>query len=64
MVGEICLRTSRPAEAKGYTVTWDAAAKAAVLTKGKVTKTVPVNGKDAVLIGDVTYVPYSFVEGL
>ena len=56
------LRTA--AEAKGYTVTWDAAAKAAVLTKGDVTKTVPVNGKDAVLIGGVTYVPYSFVEGL
>ena len=56
------LRTA--AEAKGYTVTWDAAAKAAVLTKGDVTKTVPVNGKDAVLINGVTYVPYSFVEGL
>ncbi len=56
------LRTA--AEAKGYTVTWDAAAKAAVLTKGDVTKTVPVNGKDAVLIDGVTYVPYSFVEGL
>lgn len=56
------LRTA--AEAKGYTVTWDAAAKAAVLTKGDVTKTVPVNGKDAVLIDGVTYVPYSFGEGL
>lgn len=59
---KVPLRTA--AEAKGYTVTWDAAAKAAVLTKGDVTKTVPVNGKDTVLIGGVTYVPYSFVEGL
>lgn len=56
------LRTA--AEAKGYTVTWDAAAQAAVLTKGSATKTVSVNGEDAVLIGGVTYVPYSFVEGL
>ena len=59
---KVPLRTA--AEAKGYTVTWDAAAKAAVLTKDGETKTVSVNGKDAVLIDGVTYVTYSFVEEL
>ena len=55
----------RPAaEAKGYTVTWDAAAKAVTLTKGSATKTVSLTDGDAVVVEGVTYVPYSFVEGL
>lgn len=56
------LRTA--AEAKGYTVSWDAAAKAVVLTKDGKTTTVSVDGENAFLIGGVTYVPYSFVEEL
>lgn len=52
------------AEAKGYTVTWDAAAKSVVLTKGAATKTVSTTDGDAVVIDGVTYVPYSFVKEL
>ena len=52
------------AEAKGYTVTWDAAAKAVTLAKGTATKTVSLTDGDAVVVEGVTYVPYSFVEGL
>ena len=56
------LRTA--AEAKGYTVTWDAAAKAVTLTKGSTTKTVSTTGSEAVVINGVTYVPYSFLKEL
>lgn len=52
------------AEAKGYTVTWNAATKAVTLTKGSTTKTVSTTNGDAVVIDGVTYVPYSFLEEL
>lgn len=56
------LRTA--AEAKGYTVTWNAATKAVTLTKGSATKTVSTTDGSAVVINGVTYVPYSFVKEL
>ena len=56
------LRTA--AEAKGYTVSWNAAAKAVTLTKGATTKTVSTTDGSAVVIDGVTYVPYSFVKEL
>lgn len=56
------LRTA--AEAKGYTVTWNAATKAVTLTKGSTTKTVSTTDGSAVVINGVTYVPYSFVKEL
>ena len=52
------------AEAKGYTVTWDAPANAAVLTKDGQSKTVPLTGGAAFVVDGFTYVPASFIEEL
>lgn len=51
------------AQAKGYTVTWDAAANTVVLEKDGVSKTVSLDG-EAYAVNGVSYVPMSFVETL
>ena len=52
------------AEAKGYTVTWDDVAKAVILTKDGESQTVDIKAGDGFLVNGVTYVPFSFAEGL
>ena len=58
----VALRSA--AEAKGYTVTWDAPTNAAVLTKDGQSKTVPLTGGAAFVVDGFTYVPASFIEEL
>ena len=52
------------AEAKGYTVTWDAEAGAVALAKDGQTQTVSFDDSTVFVIDGVTYVPTDFVEGL
>lgn len=58
----VALRSA--AEAKGYTVTWDAAANGVVLEKDGQSQTVSLTDGAAFAVNGVTYVPASFAEGL
>lgn len=60
--GFVALRSA--AEAKGYTVTWDAEANAVVLAKEGQSQSVAFDDAAVFVIDGVTYVPSSFVEGL
>ena len=52
------------AEAKGYTVSWDAAAGAVVLTKDGKSTSVALDGVDAYAVNGVTYAAQSVVDAL